>query len=388
MKGLTSRFRHLIVAVLLVLIGAQSSLSSDWVFEDAIEDIIDQVNHGSGQSLTDAIDIDALLSRVFENLEVSDKLKAGFSRTIRASNNLGKNVVRAMPEGSYAKVVLVDQDGETATALIRYDFGGRGYGYHRYDLVKDEAGNVRIIDWMDYLDGFRYSEALKLSAITIGPTAESVRGLVPEHQGSDEDFARFAEVISAYRAQDYQKFYRESVTLSRKLRRTRLMHLLTAIMSRISKDKNLYNDAYRDLVNNFGDDPTVVLTLLNYYYSKGDNDEVMRALRMLQDEFGARDAALLTLMSRTALGLRNIDEATLLADEAISIEPELESAYWAAIDAHVTLSHHSFAVMTAKSLENQFGKSLELERFENNSRYSNLVNSPQFKQWQAEKQPQ
>ncbi len=189
MRNSVSRLRHFIIAVLLVLINVQPSLSNDWLFEDAMEDIIDQVNDGSGQALTDAIDINALLARVFENLEVSDRLKAGFSRTIRASNNLGKNVVRAMPEGSYAKVVLVDQDGETATALVRYDFGGRGYGYHRYDLVKDESGSVRIIDWMDYLDGFRYSDALKLSAVTNGSTANSVRGLVPEHQGSDEDFA-------------------------------------------------------------------------------------------------------------------------------------------------------------------------------------------------------
>ena len=353
-----------------------------------MEDIIDQVNDGSGQALTDAIDIDALLARVFENLEVSDRLKAGFSQQIKANNNLGKNVVRGMRDGSYAKVLIVDEDGATATALVRYDFGGRGFGYHKYDLVKDEAGSVRIVDWLDYLDGFRYSDALKLSAVTLGPTAESVRGLVPEHQGSDEQFARFAEVISAYRAQDHKKFYSDSATLSRKLRQTRLMHQLTAIVSRISRDKNLYNDAYRDLTNNFGDDPRIVLTLLNYYYSKGDNEAAMEALRMLQDEFGARDAALLTLMSRTALGLRNADEATLLADEAISIEPQLESAYWAAIDAHATLSHHSFAVMTAKSLEDQFGESLPLERFENNSRYSSLVNSPEFKQWQAEKQQQ
>ena len=60
-------------------------------------------------------------------------------------------------------------------------------------------------------------------------------------------------------------------------------------------------------------------------------------------------------------------------------------AYWAAIDAHVALSHHSFAVMTARSLEDQFEKSIEQERFEDVSTYGEFVESSQYKQWQKEK---
>lgn len=389
LKMINSKFRFsiIIATTLAVLFGADFALSDEWVFDDAIEAIVDQVNEGSGQALSDAVDIDALLDRVFENLNVDARVKNGFSQKIRRSKDqLGTNIVRAMRDGSYARVINVENDGETATALVRYDLGGRGFGYHKYDLVTDEAGNVRIVDWLDYLDGFRYSDALKLSAVTFGPTAESVQGLVPGHQGSDEEYARFAEVIAAYRDQNIKAFYAGSATLTRKLRQTRLMHLLTCLVSRMSREKNLYNDAYRDLSNNFNDDPTVVLTLLSYYYSKGDSDKAMVSLRLLSDEFDAGDAALLVLMSRTALGLGNGDEATLLADEAISIEPELETAYWAAIDAHVRLNHHSFAVMTAKSLEDQFEKSIETERFESNSMYGNFVRSSQYKQWQAEKQ--
>ena len=383
------RYSRFFFAAIVVLFGAESGAETDWAFEDAIEGIIEQVNEGSGQALSDAVDIDALLSRVFENLEVSDRVKAGFSQRIRNNQGqLGKNIVRGMPDGSYAKVLSVDQDGDTATALVRYDFGGRGFGYHKYDLVKDDAGNVSIVDWLDYLDGFRYSDALKLSAVTFGPNAASVRGLVPEHEGTEEEFAKFAELIVAYRDQNYKEFYAVSAGLSRKLRQTRLMHLLTGIVSRMTRDKNLYDDAYRDLVSNFSEDPQVVLILLSYYYSKGDNEDAMMALRLLLEDFGVRDAALLSLMSRTALGLRNAHEATLLADEAISIEPELESAYWAAIDAHVTLNHHSIAVMTAKSLEEQFEKSLPRERFENNSRYAGFIESPQFREWQGAKQLQ
>jgi hypothetical protein len=384
-----SRFSVFSIASVLIVFGAEPSPSTDWAFEDSIEAIVGQMNEGSSQAFSDAVDADALLSRVFENTEVEERLRAGYSQQfIRNKSQLGENIAKNMPDGSYAKLLNVEEDGQKGTALVRYDYGNRGFGYHQYELVMDEAGNIRIVDWFDYLDGFRYSDALRLSVVVNEPTAASVRGLVPEHQGNDEEYAKLAAVISAYYKQDYKKFYSDSATLSRKLRQTRFMHLMTCLVSRMSRDKNLYNDAYRALSNNFGDDPAVVLTLINYYFSKGDYEQVTASLRLLQEEFGVRDAALLTLMSRTALGLRNADEASFLADEAITIEPGLESAYWAAIDAHVTLDHHSFAVMTARSLEDQFEKSIEREKFENKAIYSDFIESPQFKQWQAEKQLQ
>ncbi len=385
---MNSRPRHsqFFFTIIVILFGAESGAATDWAFEESMQAIVDQMNEGSGQAFSDAVDFDALLDRVFKNLEIGEKTKAGFSQqTRRTKKQLGEYMVRKIRKGSYARLLNVSQEDSKAVALVRYDAGDLRSGYHEYELVKDDAGNIRIVDWLDYLDSYQYSAALRLSVVTYEPTAASVRSLVPEHQGSDEDYARFAEVISAYGQKDYQKFYNESATLSRALRRTRFMHLLTCLVSRMTRDKNLYNDAYRDLSNNFSDDPTIAMTLIPYFYSKGDTDKAMESQRLLQEGLGVRDGVLLALMSRTALGLRNADEASILADEAISTEPTLESAYWAAIDAHVALNHHSFAVMTVKSLEEQFGKSIERERFENSPMYGNLVKSSQYKRWQAEK---
>lgn len=355
--------------------------------EAEFDSIIGQLNEGSSQAFADSIDADALLSRVFDGLEVQPRLKASFSNTIKRSlQQLGENIRKSMPEGAYAKVLKVRQAGDKATALVRYDHGHTRFGYHEYDLEIDDAANISIVDWLIYLDGERYSEALRRSVVTFQPTAQAVRGLVPDHGGSEEEFARLAEVMKAYRDKDYQKFYNEKATLSRSLRRTKFMHLLTCQVSRMTRDQNLYIEAYRALSNNFADDPSVVLPLMDYYFWKGDYDEVAASLRLLQQSFGVRDAALLTLMSRTALGLGNADEATILADEAISIEPGLEMAYWAAINAHVMLRHYSFAVMTAKSLEEQFGKSLGRDQFEENAMYAQFVKSSQYVDWQAAKE--
>lgn len=386
MTPASQRFAILLVVTIVMLFAAGRSMSEDWAFEDSIEAVVEQINAGSSQAFSDAVDTDALLRRVFDGVEINEKLKAGFSQTIgRSKNQLGENIIRRMPAGSYAKVVAVEQKGDKATALVRYDYGNRGLGYHAYELNKDKAGNVRIVDWLDYLDGSRYSDALRLSAVSFEPTAASVWGLVPEHHGSDDEYAKFAEVILAYRDKDFQKFYNASASLTLDLRRSRFMHMLTCQVSKMTGDQNLYINAYRELSKNFGNDPTVALSLLNYYFSKGDYEDVMSSLRLLQQEFGVRDAALLSLMSRTALGMRNAEEAAVLADEAISIEPGLEAPYWAAIAAHVVLKHHGFAVMTAKSLEEQFGKSLDREQFENNSLYSEFIRSPEFEEWQSGK---
>lgn len=386
-----SKSRHLltIVSVIVIVCADKADAAIDWAFEDAMQAIVDQINEGSAQAFSDAVDVNALLDRVFQDVEIGEVTKAGFSRQIRRSKNqLGENIVRKIPDGYYAILLNVEQIDNEAVALVRYDSGDLRFGYHAYDLVKDGAGNIRIVDWLDYLDGSKYSAALRQSVVVFEPTAASVRSLVPEFTGSDEDYAKFAEVISAYSKKDYQKFYSGSATLARALRQTRFMHILTCQVSRMTRDRNLYNEAYRSLANDFSDDPTMAMTLIPYFFSRRDADKALESQRLLQDALGVRDGALLALMARTALGLRNADEASILADEAISIEPSLEAGYWAAIDAHVILNHHSFAVMTAKSLESQFGKSIERERFENNSVYGDFVNSSYYKQWQTEKKLQ
>jgi hypothetical protein len=369
-----------------VLFAAESDAAIDWAFEDAMQVIVDQMNEGSGQAFSDALDVDALLARVFQDVEIGEVTKAGFSKEIkRGRKQLGDNLVRKIAEGYYAILLSVDQEDDRAVALVRYDTGDLRFSYHAYDLEKDGGGNVRIVDWLDYSDGVRYSAALRLSVVAFEPTAASVRSLVPDFHGSDDDYTKFADVISAYSKKDYQKFYDVSATLPRVLRQTQFMQMLTCLVSRMTRDQNLYNEAYRELAKNFNHEPTVSMTLIPYYYQRADAEKAMQSLRLLQDALGYRDGALLAFMARTALAVRNADEASILADEAISTEPTLEAAYWAAIDAHVLLNHHSFAVMTAKSLEDQFEKTIERERFEEHSMYAEFVKSSHYKNWQTEK---
>ncbi|MFQ5548843.1 MAG: tetratricopeptide repeat protein [Woeseia sp.] len=386
MTGPVLRMLVILPAMLVASPGIDSADAADGELEAKVDSIFMEMNEGSSRAFSGAIDAGALLSRVFDGLDVTPGLKARYSDTIRRGvPQLGENARKRMPEGEFAKVLKVRREGEKATALVRFGFGNGNFGYNRYDLEIDSAGDIRIVDWLDYLEGERYSESVRRSVVTNQPTAGSVRGLVPDHDGSDEEYARLAEVMTAYRTKDYQKFYNDSATLSRALRGSRFMHLLTCQVSRMTRDRNLYLQAYRALANNFGDDPQVVFQLLSYYFSRGDYEEVNRALRMLQEDFGVRDAALLALMSRTSLGLRNVDEAAVLAEEAISLEPGLHTAYWAAINAHVMMRRFSFAVMTARSLEDQTGEPLDTEQFEKNAMYGEFIKSPQYKQWQSAK---
>jgi hypothetical protein len=369
-----------------MLFAAASNAAIDWAFEDTMQEIVDQLNAGSGQAFSDALDVDALLLRVFHGVEIGEVAKAGISREITSSRKqVGDDMVRMIADGYYAILVNVDQEYDEAVAVVRYDSGDLRFGYHAYELRKDDAGNVRIVDWLDYDDGFKYSTALRLGIVTFEPTAASARSLVPEYEGSDEDFAKLAEVLTAYNKRDYKNFYSASATLPRKLRQTRFMHVMTCLVSRMTGDRNLYNEAYRELAKNFSDDPTLAMTLIPYFFERRNAEKAMETARLLQDALGFRDGALLAFMARTALAIRNTDEASILADEAISTEPTLEAAYWAAIDAHVLLNHHSFAAMTARSLEDQFEKSIERERFEDHSMYAEFVKSSHYKNWQTDK---
>ncbi|MEE8221715.1 MAG: hypothetical protein V3R21_08140 [Woeseiaceae bacterium] len=380
------KFRSLLLFSLLLCLtpGIRAAFAADQSFEARFESIVDQLNKGSKEEFIEDLDVDAILQRAFDGLDLDPGVRSRFANNvIRGKKNIVSSFVRRTPEGSYTKLLKVRVNGDRATALVRYDLGRLGYGYHQYELVKDDAGNIRIVDWLDYTAGRTYSEMLRQSVVTYDPTESSVRGLVKSYDGNDKSYARLAELMQAVRDKDFSSYKRIEPSLDRALRYSLFMHLLNCDIGKMSRDQNQYNNAYRKLENNFGDNPALALMLMNYRISKGDFDDLGDSLRQLQQAFGVRDAAVLLLMSRAALGSRHTDDAAVLADEAISIEPQLESAYWAAINAHVLLQHYSFAVSTARSLEDQFDKSLERELFEKNGRYANFVKSPQYEQWQA-----
>ncbi len=380
------KFRSLLLLSLLLCL-MPGIMAANQSFEARFESIVDQFNQGSKEEFIEALDIDAILRRAFDGLDLDPAVRSRFANNvIRGKKNIVSSFVRRTPEGSYTKLLNVRVNGDKATALLRYDLGRIGYGYHQYELVRDDEGNIRIVDWLDYTAGRTYSDMLRQSVVTYDPTELSVRGLVKSYDGSDESYARLAELMQAVRDKDFNSYHRIEPSLDRRLKHSLFMHLLNCDVGKMSRDQNRYNDAYRALENNFGDNPALALMLMNYRLSKGDFDDLGQSLRQLQQAFGVRDAAVLLLMSRAALGARHTDDAAVLADEAISIEPQLESAYWAAINAHVLLQHYSFAVSTARSLEDQFDKSLERELFEKSGRYANFVKSPQYEQWQAEKE--
>lgn len=383
------KFRSLLLLSLLLCLtpGIRAAFAADQSFEARFESIVDQLNQGSKEEFIEDLDVDAILQRAFDGLDLDPGVRSRFANNvIRGKKNIVSSFVRRTPEGSYTKLLKVRVNGDKATALVRYDLGRLGYGYHQYELVRDDAGNIRIVDWLDYTAGRTYSDMLRQSVVTYDPTESSVRGLVKSYDGNDKSYARLAELMQAVRDKDFSSYKRIEPSLDRSLRYSLFMHLLNCDIGKMSRDQNQYNNAYRKLENNFGDNPALALMLMNYRISKGDFDDLGDSLRQLQQAFGVRDAAVLLLMSRAALGSRHTDDAAVLADEAISIEPQLESAYWAAINAHVLLQHYSFAVSTARSLEDQFDQSLERELFEKNGRYANFVKSPQYEQWQAGKE--
>ncbi len=383
------KFRSFLLLSLLLCLapGIGPALAAEQSFEARFASIVDQLNQGSKEAFIEDLDIDAILRRAFDGLDLDPDLRSSFANNvIRGEKNIVSSFVRSTPEGSYTKLLNVRVDGDQATALVRYDLGRIGYGYHQYEMVRDDERNIRIIDWLDYTAGRTYSDMLRQSVVTYDPTESSVRGLVKSYDGSDKSYARLAELMQAVRDKDFNAYNRIKPSLDRRLRYSLFIHLLNCEVAKMSRDQNLHNDAYRALENNFGDNPALALMLMKYRISRGDFDDLGESLRQLQQAFGVRDAAVLVLMSRAALGSRHIDDAAVLADEAIAIEPQLESSYWAAINAHVLLQHYSFAVSTARSLEDQFDKSLQRELFEKNGMYANFVKSPQYERWQAEKE--
>ncbi len=92
MPSSLSHYSKFLFATIVILYGAEAELATDWAFEDSMQAIVDQINEGSGQAFSDALDVEALLDRVFEGLEVG-AAATGLRRKYRTLRHESKGAI-------------------------------------------------------------------------------------------------------------------------------------------------------------------------------------------------------------------------------------------------------------------------------------------------------
>jgi tetratricopeptide (TPR) repeat protein len=359
-------------------------------FRAGFQDIVTDLNGNSLERFANAIDRDDMLERIFGLRLIDQKVKQGFRE--RFENNL-VNILESAFAGTQGNIRAAwlgfGSKGDRGKAIVRYDLPDFQFSYHEYELRLDDNGRVVILDWIDYLRGEKFSDAVGNQLVAANPGKPAVRKLLDFQGPTEQQVFKMTELLKASRDRQVDRYFEILGGMNDQLRSQRIVVVTSVHLCKATGNRRKLREALIDVDRYFPEEPLYSLMLLDYYFPSRKYEEAMQALLRLQSRLGVQDSAMAARLSAASLVLGNADEALGHADRAVTIEPGLELGWWSALRARTAMQQYDRAVEALDELDRTFGYTLGPEAFETDPSMSDLLLSDDYEAWyDSRRQPE
>lgn len=366
----------------------QAELERQEIFRAGFQAIVEDLNNNSLERFALAIDRDDMLERIFGLRLIEPKVKQGFRE--RFDSNLPsilESAFAATGGNIRAAWLGFGSKGDRGRAIVRYDLPDFQFNYHEYELRLDGKGRVVIVDWIDFLDGERFTDGVGFQLVALNPGKAAVRKLIDFQGPTEQQVFQMTELLKASRDLQVDRYFDILDDLDEKLRSQRAVVLTTVHLTKATRNRRKLRTALIDVDKYFPEEPLYSLMLLDYYFPSRKYEEAMQALLRLQSRLGVQDAAMAARLSAASLVLGDTEDALSYAQQAVQIEPGLELGWWSALRARTALNQFDGAVEALDELEKTFGYTLGPEAFENDPSMADLLLSQEYETWLASREP-
>ena len=360
----------------------QAELERQQIFRAGFQDIVDDLNKSSLERFAHAVDQDDMLERIFGLRLIDPKVKKTFRESFDEQLEGVLKAAFASTEGNIRAAWLgFGSKGNRGKAIVRYDLPDFQFNYHEYELRLDDSGRVIIIDWVDFLDGEKFSDGIGVVLVSMNPGKSAVRKLLDFQGPTEQQVFQMTELLKASRDNQVDRYFDILKNVDEKLRSQRATVLMSVHLTRATRNRRKMRTALIDVDKFFPAEPLFSLMLLDYYFPSQKYDLAMEALLRLQSRLRVQDSAMSARLSAAALVLGNTEDALSFATEAVELEPGLELGWWSALRARTALDKFAEAVEALDVLEKQFGYTLSPQAFEKDPSMAALLRSKEYEDW-------
>ncbi len=360
----------------------RAELERQEIFRAGFQDIVTDLNNNSLERFANAIDRQDMLERIFGLRLIDQKVKKNFRESF--DDNL-LNILRSAFADTNGNVRAAwlgfGSKGDRGKAIVRYDLPDFQFNYHEYELRLDDRGRVVIVDWIDFLNGDRFSDAFGTQLIAANPGKPAVRKLIDLQAPTEQQTFQVTELLKASRDRQVDRYFEILDGLDEELRGQRIVVLTSVQLCKATRNRRKLRTALIEIDKYYPDEPLYSLMLLDYYFPSRKYEQAMQALLSLQSRLEVQDSAMLARLSAASLVLGNAEDASSYAERAVQIEPGLELGWWSALRARTTMRDYDGAVEALDELEKTFGYTLGPEAFEKDPPMAELLLSEEYEAW-------
>jgi len=351
-------------------------------FQSGVQRIVDDLNAGSTDAFVGSIDHADLLDRVFGLRLIDQRVKKEIRKGLPQS--FLRYITSSLPgEDETVKATLlgVESRGDRGRAVVRFDYPKFKFNYHEYDLRLRANHKVIIHDWIDFLDGSLFTEAVGQSMVMAAPGKAATRKLLDFRNVSETELFQFAELLKAARDRKMDRYLEIREGMQERFQRQRIVVETNVHLARQTRKRRQMVAGLAIMARYYPEEPLYSLMLLDYYVPARRLDEAIAALERLVERLDIVDAATEARLSAAALDKGDLQDASARADVALSLEDDLELAWWSALKARVALEDFVRATEALQQLEAQFGWDLGTETLQQDKSYRTLLASSEYQAW-------
>jgi len=353
-------------------------------FRAGMQDIVDGLNGGSADRFIAAIDQNDFVERIFGLRLIDQKVKKSFRESMK--NNFDGMVSMTFADSKdnmQATLLGVESRGNRGRAVVRFDLPKFQFSYHEYELALDENNNLVVVDWIDFLQGERYTDGMGTTLIMAAPSKSAVRKLIDFKNVREADLFQFTELLKAARDRQADRYIDIINGLDERLARQKVVVLTSVQLTKQIRSRRMQRTALTFMAKYHPDEPLFSLMLLDYYFPTRKYDDALASLLRLYDRIDLEDSAMEARLSAATLVMGNAQDADGHAEKALSLEPGLELAWWSALRARAALNDFPRAVEALTKLENEFSYQLEPDALNKDPGLTDLLASEEYTGWLA-----
>jgi hypothetical protein len=356
-------------------------------FRERMDAIVADLDRGDYDSVIAAIDQEDMLERIFGLRLIDQQVKKSFAERLEYTwDDMIRSGFSSVEDAVGATLLGVESRGQLGRAVVRFDLPKFQFSYHEYELRLDDRGRMLVVDWTNFLDGKKFSDAIGEALVMGMPGKPAMRKLLDFRSVSDVDLFQFGELLKAARDGKLSRYLEILEQLDERFQRQRIVVETTVSLAKRARKRREMLAGLEAMADYYPNEPLYALMLLDHYFPRRMYEEANRALLGLYRKLGFDDAAMEARLSAAVLVMGNAGDAAGHADKALQLEPGLELAWWSALNARVALADYADAAAALTVLADEFGYELGRDALSRNPTYRSLLASAEYETWLGSRQ--
>jgi len=376
LKKLTLYYLFLFLSISQISFAQQS-------VQDIVENIIIDMDQHSSAVLKQYFDKEAFANRILKGLSISSQDKRDLKTGIKiGTEQLLESIITPIPKDGYVKLLRLTEHNTEASAVLRFDYGDKGFGFMHF-LIKKDKNNIKIIDIFDYMVG-QYNSEKSRQLILLALPSNSISGrLIDLATGKKQDQEDMRRLIDLSKDKKYPQFIKKYQQINPSLKKDISVLFLAMVVGQQDLTLKFYEKVLGDIAHYHGQNPKYALMLIDYYFLTKQYKKALQSVDRSQKLIlgNKQDPALMLFKANTYIAMTKYKKALNIINQAIKLEPTLEILYTIKVNAAVGLKDYPMIVNSCQKLTLLFGYQFNHQVFAAKPEYQDFIKSTAYLKW-------